>query len=131
MGWFAKAWVVGVFGYSVARAAVVWPTLGSYGVDPWIFLAIDVITAFPYAYGQVRLVQAIRRRELGGTQIWALVVAATFFAPYAYIVGAGSGEMPTIAYVIIGILVVVFGVASTLRIVRQVREPTPRPDTAA
>ena len=41
--------------------------------------------------------------------------------PYAYIVGAGSGEMPLLAWIIIGLLVTFFGVASVIRIVRQIR----------
>ena len=63
VGWAGKAWIVGVFGFSVARALVVWPTLGAYGVNPWIFLLVDVLTAWPYAYGQVRVVLGVRARN--------------------------------------------------------------------
>ena len=33
VGWVGRAWIAGVFGFSVARALVVWPTLGDYGVN--------------------------------------------------------------------------------------------------
>jgi len=124
VGWVGKAWIVGVFGYSIARAAVVWPTLGDYGVSPWAFLAIDVGTAWPYAYGQVRVINEARNREWGQVQFWSVITLLSFLAPYAYIVGAGSGEMPLIAWIIIGFLMVFFGLASLVRIVRQVREPS-------
>ena len=124
MGWFARAWIVGVFGYSVLRALVVWPTLGTYGVNPWVFLLIDVVTAWPYAYGQVRVVKAMRARQWGDTQLWALITLLSFVAPYLYIVGAGSGDMPLLAYIIIGILMVAFGAASIVRLFKQVRMPT-------
>ena len=110
------AWIVGVFAFSVARALVAWPTLGRYGVNPWVFLAIDVVTAFPYAYGQVRLIKAVIARHAGAVQAWALVVLASFLAPYIYIFVAGSGELPVFGYVIVGLLLVVFGVASLARI---------------
>lgn len=128
VGWVGKAWIAGVFGYSVLRALVVWPTLGEYGVNPWAFLAIDVGTAWPYAYGQVRVVNEGRSRNWGGMQLWSLIALLSFVAPYAYIAGAGSGEMPLIAWIIIGLLMVAFGSASVVRIVRQIaldRESSP------
>lgn len=123
VGWVGRAWIAGVFGFSVARALVVWPTLGDYGVNPWIFLIIDVVTAWPYAYGQVRVVNGARRGDWRSVQFWAFVTFLNFIAPYAYIVGAGSGEMPLFAWVVIGALIVVFGVASVIRILRQIRAP--------
>ena len=121
VGWMGKAWIATIFGYSVLRALVVWPTLGTYGVSPWIFLAIDVGTAWPYAYGQVRLVRAAKHRDWKQVQIWTAIAVAAFIAPYAYIVGAGSGEMPALAWIIIGLLVLVFGAASIFRVLRQIR----------
>lgn len=123
VGLLGKAWIAGVFAYAVARAAVVWPTLGDYGVSPLVFLAIDVGTAWPYAYGQVRVINEARAGEWGRVQMWAVIAFLAFIAPYAYIVGAGSGEMPLLAWIVIGVLVVFFGVASVIRIVRQIRTP--------
>jgi len=126
VGWFGRAWIVGVFAFSVARALVAWPTLSQYGVNPWVFLAIDVVTAFPYALGQVKVVNGFRYRQYGAVQLWALVVAATFFAPYAYIVLAGQERIPTIVYVVIGVLATVFGAASLLRMRNQYRSALPQ-----
>ena len=121
IGWFGRAWVAAVFGYSVLRAVVVWPTLGSYGVNPWVFLLIDVATAWPYAVGQVRVVQGLRHRNWRKVESWGIVTLLSFLAPYAYIVLAGSGQMPLLAYVVVGVLVVVIGTAAVMRIVRQAR----------
>ncbi len=121
IGWFGRAWVAAVFGYSVLRAVVVWPTLGTYGVSPWVFLVIDVLTAWPYAVGQVRVVQGLRKKDWPKVETWGIVTLAAFLAPYGYIVGAGSGEMPLIAYLIIGALVLLIGTAAVLRIFRQAR----------
>ncbi|MFQ5558002.1 MAG: hypothetical protein ACE5GB_10915, partial [Acidimicrobiales bacterium] len=54
-------------------------------------------------------------------QGWSLVTLASFLAPYVYIVGAGSGEMPLVAYVIVGLLVVLLGAVSILRIVKELK----------
>ncbi|MEM8705162.1 MAG: hypothetical protein AAGE98_01810 [Actinomycetota bacterium] len=123
VGKLGIAWIVGVVAYAILRALIVWPTLGDYGVDPWIFLIIDVGTAWPYAYGQLQVIREARRGEWRSVQIWALITLASFIAPYAYIVGAGSGEMPLLAWIVIGVLVAFLGLASVVRIVRQVRQP--------
>ncbi len=121
VGWFGRAWIVGVFAFSIARALVAWPTLSQYGVNPWIFLAIDVLTAFPYALGQVKVVNGFRFRKYGAVQVWSLVVAVTFLAPYIYIVVAGKERIPTLVYVVIVALAVTFGSASVLRMRNQYR----------
>ncbi|MEM9201140.1 MAG: hypothetical protein AAGC53_05755 [Actinomycetota bacterium] len=127
VGGWGTAWIVGVVAYAVLRALIVWPTLGEYNVSPVIFLIIDVGTAWPYAYGQVRVVQEARAGNWRSVQLWAVVAFVNFIAPYAYIVGAGSGEMPLFAWIVIGVLVVFFGVASVIRILRQIRAPEPEP----
>ena len=130
VGWVGRAWILGVFGYSILRALIVWPTLGDYGINAWAFLVIDVGTAWPYAYGQVRVVNEARLRNWGGTQLWAAIALLSFIAPYAYIAGAGSGEMPLIAWIVIGLLMVFFGVASLVRILKQIRTPEPETESA-
>lgn len=122
LGWYGRAWVASVVLYAIARAAVVWPTLGSYGVNPLIFLIIDVGTAWPYAVGQVRIVHGIRDRAWTRVQVWTLITLLSFLAPYIYIVGAGSGELPLLVYIVIVALVVVLGGASVARMVLRVRD---------
>lgn len=126
VGWFGRAWIVGVFAFSVARALVAWPTLSQYGVNPWVFLAIDVVTAFPYALGQVKVVNGFRYRQYGVVQLWALVVAVTFLAPYIYIVLAGQERIPSLVYLVIALLAAVFGAASVLRMRNQYRSAVPQ-----
>ena len=121
VGWFGRAWIIGVFAFSIARALVAWPTLSQYGVNPWVFLTIDVVTAFPYALGQVKVVNGFRFHLYGAVQAWSLVVAITFFAPYAYIVLAGKERIPTAVYIVIAILATIFGTASILRMRNQYR----------
>jgi len=131
VGWLGKAWILSIFGYSLLRALIVWPTLGDYGINPWAFLVIDVGTAWPYAYGQVRVVNEARAKNWSSTQVWALIAMLSFVAPYAYIAGAGSGEMPLIAWIVIGMLMVFFGVASLVRVMKQIRTSNPEPVDAS
>ena len=79
----------------------------------------------PTVYGQVRVVNEARAKNWGGMQLWAAIAVLSFIAPYLYIAGAGSGEMPLIAWIIIGALMVVFGAASLVRILKQIRASQP------
>ena len=70
-----------------------------------------------------RIIKAARAKRWGDTQLWSLITLLSFLAPYLYIVGAGSQEMPLLAYIIIGVLMVAFGAASVIRLLKQVRQP--------
>jgi len=122
LGRLGRSWAVGVVVFSAARALLAWPTLGRYGVDPWTFLAIDLVTAPPYGVAQAVTVKILCRtdrtwRDAAG---WAAVVVAAFLAPYAYIFAA-SGSLPTGAVVGVLVWMVVFGAVALWRTVRQVR----------
>lgn len=122
LGVFGRAWAVGIVAFSLARALIAWPALGQYGVNPWWFLALDIVTAPPYGIGQAVTVKILRdrRREPRASIPWAVLVALAFVAPYAYIFIA-SGEMPLLAYVGVLLWMVVFGVLAVVRMRRQIR----------
>ncbi len=121
LGLLGRSWSVGVIVFSAARALVAWPTLGRYGVDPWIFLAIDLVTAPPYGVAQAVTVKILRDRGRPWQDAtgWALVVLAAFVAPYAYIFAA-SGSLPAPATIGVLAWMVVFGALAAWRTWRQV-----------
>jgi hypothetical protein len=122
LGVLGRAWAIGIIAFSIARALIAWPALGRYGVNPWVFLAIDFLTAPPYGIGQAITVKILRdgKRNPRESVPWALVVAAAFFAPYVYIFVA-SGNMPLLAYIGTLAWMVVFGILAVLRIRRQIK----------
>ncbi|MEX0767562.1 MAG: hypothetical protein WD029_03730 [Microthrixaceae bacterium] len=124
LGGFGRAWSVGIVLFSVLRALLAWPTLSRYGVNPWLFLGLDLITAPPYGVGQAVTVKILRdqTRPPRDAVLWAAVVAVMFFAPYAYIFLA-SGEMPALAYVGLILWILLFAGLSVFRMARQVRAP--------
>jgi hypothetical protein len=135
LGVFGRAWALGIVAFSAARALVAWPTLGNYGVNPWWFLFIDVVTAPPYGVAQALAVKILRdrRRPTRDAVPWAVLVAVMFFAPYAFIFVASyvadtPQPMPTIAYIGVVLWMVVFGALALLRMRRQVKAPEPDED---
>lgn len=124
LGVFGRAWSIGIVLFSAGRALVAWPTLGGYGVNPWMFLAIDLVTAPPYGIAQAVTVKILRSKNRApiDAATWAAVVAVTFLAPYVYIF-VSSGSMPLYAYVGVALWMVLFGVLAVYRMHRQIREP--------
>jgi len=126
LGGFGRAWAIGIILFSAARALLAWPTLGRYGVNPWLFLCIDLLTAAPYGISQAVTVKILRERSRPPRDAipWSIMVVAMFLAPYVYIFFA-SGEMPVLAYAGITAWIVLFAALAIARMVRQVRAPEP------
>jgi len=115
-----------LIGYSLARALAVAPSLGPYGINPWIFLSLDVGSALPLSYAQLRLVHALRTRDPRRVQGWVSVVIVSFLTPYAYLVLGAGRPLPAVAYAVVGVLVLVLGGATAWR-VRQAAYQGARP----
>lgn len=116
------SWVIGIVAFTLLRFFVAKETLEQYGLNIWIFGFIDLITAVPYAIGTARVVGAIVDRDLPSASKWAGIAAVSFFAPYAYILWAGQdATFPTTVYVVLGVLVAIFGANAVWGIIRKVR----------
>ena len=61
-------WILILCGYSLLRAVLAWPILARYGINPAAFLFLDVVTAYPLALGQVRIVAAFRAQDFAAAQ---------------------------------------------------------------
>jgi len=112
-------WIVVLCGYSLLRAVLAWPILARYGINPAMFLVLDVVTAYPLALGQLRIVAGFRSQDYANVQFWAGVAGASFLTPYAYLFLAGHAEMPGYATALLGGLVAVMATASILRVRQQ------------
>lgn len=121
LGGFGWAWVVGNIAFSAVRALIAWPTFGRYGVSPWVFLALDVLTAPPYGLSQALTVKILRDRSRPQREAvpWAAGVVIFFLAPYIYIF-AVSGNVPALAYAGVIAWMILFGVLAVVRMYRQV-----------
>lgn len=101
-----STWVVGVLAYGLARTFVVWGALGRYGVNPWVYGVIDLVSSVPYAIGTAKVVTGIIDRDWARARKWGLIAVVAFIAPDLYIVIAGHG-MPALVYVVLGAWVAV------------------------
>lgn len=119
MGRLGRLWILALCGYSLLRALLAWPLLVHYGVNPAVFLVLDVATAYPLALGQVRIVGGFRGRDYAAVQGWSVVAGGAFLLPYAYLLVAGHARMPVEMTGGVVALVSVLAAASVLRVRRE------------
>ncbi len=102
--------------YTILRAALVWGALKSYGVNPWIFLVLDVVTAPSYVWGIGKMIQGLRGADpMRMVYVGGVVAIASFVAPYVYLFIAGHAMMPMLTKIIIGTIIAVLFTAGPLR----------------
>ena len=116
-----EVWVILTLAWGLGRVFVVWRTLSRYGVNPWIYGAIEVATSPVYGVATARVVLNLLDLKRHAASRWAAVGLAMFLAPDLYIVGAGK-HMPVIVYVVVGLLVAVLGGLAVSGVRTKVRD---------
>ncbi len=101
-------WVAITLAWGFGRVLVVWGALGRYGVNPWVYAGIEIVTSGPYGLATARVVTSLLDHNTQGASRWAALGLSTFLAPDLYIVAAGR-QMPAYVYVVVGVLVAMLG----------------------
>ncbi len=115
-------WVLLSVAYGIGRAVVVAVTLSEYGVNPWVYGAIDAVTSVPLGIATARVVGAGIDRRWSSVHRWALIAGAAFIAPDVSILVMGGGRLPFAAYVIVGVVVFVSATVSLRAALGKMRE---------
>jgi hypothetical protein len=116
-----RLWVVAGVSHGVFRVFVANATVKKYGVNIWAFAVVEIGSSFPYSLGTARVVGAIVDRKRQTVVQWGLISLACFAAPEAFILITGH-NMPRSVYVVIGVILAVFGFVAVFGIVRKVRK---------
>ncbi len=80
-----RVWVLLVVVYGFGKSLVVWGTLGKYGVNPFIYLVVDIAAAIPYGIATARVVINGIARNWREVRKWSVVATITHFIPDIYI----------------------------------------------
>ena len=105
----------GVFLYSAVRVIPVWGALEDGSVNPWLFLAIDLGTAWPYAKSWPRLIRNLLAHNYEKATGWSLVLIGTFLAPYLYVAIAGE-DVAQWVWWLLGVFILIGIVSAIVRL---------------
>ena len=104
-------------GFSLEPAALLqrWAATvsASYGVDPYLFIALTTICAPAFYYSIFRLTKALATGQRRHLSAWSSVFLGAAALPYGYVLVSGR-NLPWWIYLILGVLLAQ-GVASLVR----------------
>ena len=121
-----QGWVVASLAYGGLRVYLVWAFLRSYGVNPWIFLIVEMTSSLVLALSSSRMMGSIIDRRFARLCKWSPVVLGSYLAPDLYVFSR-AGDMPNTILAAIVIVVVVmlgFTVSGTVLKLRQISHST-------
>jgi hypothetical protein len=115
-----RTWAGIVILWAVIRTVVVWAAVGDYGLNPWIYLGIDLVSACIDAITTPRMVLAFIDDQYLAAVKWAFISLVAFIIPDLYIF-LGTRELPTRIIVIVAIIISLTLTVGVVSVVRKVR----------
>jgi hypothetical protein len=120
----SRLWAGAVIVWSVIRTLIVWAALGDYGLNPWVYLGIDLASAAVDAFTTPRMVLRFIDDHYKSAINWGLLSLVAFIVPDIYIF-VGTRTLPKKVIVVLVLVIVTMlaiGVFSVVRKVRKGRE---------
>lgn len=116
----SRMWAGMVVLWSLFRTLLVWAAVGDYGLNPWIYLAIDLVSASIDAVTTPRMVLSFIDDQHRHAVRWAVISLVAFVLPDLYIF-VGTRTLPrNVVIIVLGIITLTFAIAVTT-VVRKVR----------
>ena len=116
----SATWVVLVLLWSVVRICAVSVWLSDYGISTKIFAVIEISSSFIYGTSSAKAVLQHVNKQRRSVFFWGFVAFFSYITPDAYVLINGR-SMPTVFYVVIVLLVVLFGAYGLSAIYRGAR----------
>nr|NJM03319.1 hypothetical protein [Desulfobacula sp.] len=110
--------MLAIWGYDILKFLAVFKVMQGYGINPWLFFFLDMVTVPPYVMGWSRLITSITGevRAFGSIITWSLITFVSSTAPYFYAGFAGRRSFPHEAWFFL-ILILIF---ITLNLIRKI-----------
>ncbi len=116
----SRTWAAVVVGWSLIRTLIVWAAVGDYGLNPWIYLAIDLVSASVDAVTTPRMVLSFIDSEYRAALKWASISLVVFIIPDLYIF-LGTRELPRRIIMVVVLIILATLVVGVVGVVRKVR----------
>ncbi len=116
----ARSWAAVVIGWAIIRTVIVWAAVGDYGLNPWIYLAIDIVAACIDAVTTPRMVLSFVDDHFRQAAKWAVISLVAFMIPDLYIF-LGTRELPKKIIIVVLVIISVTLTAGVVGVVRKVK----------
>ena len=116
-------WYLLVLGWAIIRTFLVKEVFQKNGVNPYIYLIIDLAASVPYAKYTHKLAISYLDKDWKSFRFAILVSVVTFYAPDIYIL-VSARHVPTSIYFGFFLVLAVFSTAAVISVLKRVK---PRP----
>lgn len=113
-------WFAVTIGWTLIRAAAVHAGLSEYGVNVWVFLVIDLLSAVADGYATPKAVLALVDNQISTAFKWLAVFLVAFVVPDIYVFAAGD-HVPRRAYLVLAVIVTITSTVAVIAFVKRVR----------
>lgn len=117
----SNTWALFVIGWSIIRTLIVWAAVGDYGLNPWLYLVLDLVSASIDAFSTPRMVIRFVDDQYRKALQWALVSLAAFVMPDIYIF-AGTRTLPRKLIAVIVAVITITLLSAVIAVLRKVRK---------
>ena len=117
----SNTWAGMVVSWSFIRTLLVWAAVGDYGLNPWIYLAIDLSSAIVDAITTPRMVLNFIDEHYRVAASWGSIALAAFIVPDLYIF-LGTRTLPTKLIVFICAIIATTLIVGVVGITRKVNK---------
>jgi hypothetical protein len=114
-------WAGIVVVWSFVRTLIVWAAVGDYGLNPWIYLSLDLSSAIIDALSTPRMVLCFIDDHFKQAVKWAVVSLVVFVIPDFYIF-LGTRSLPRRIIVVLCLIIGFTLAVGVVGVVRRIRK---------
>ena len=116
----SRTWAGIVVVWSLIRTVIVWAAVGDYGLNPWIYLSLDLSSAIVDAFTTPRMVLSFIDDHFKQAIKWAFISLVAFIVPDLYIF-LGTRTLPTRIIVAVCLIIGLTLTVGVIGVVRRIR----------
>lgn len=116
-----RTWIFLVLAWAVLRTILVRDFFSAYGIHPWVYLLIDLLSSVPYAHYSANLVISYLDKEWNNTRRNFLLTTIFFYIPDIYIFTAAR-RIPRELLVAFVVSVLIFSAIATYGIFKKIKD---------
>jgi hypothetical protein len=116
-----RIWIILVLGWALTRTIIVRDFFSSYGIHPWLYLSIDLISSVPYAHYSANLVFSYLDKDWKDFRKNSLLTAVFFYIPDIYIF-TGAERIPHQLLIAFVVSVVIFSSITGYGITKKIKD---------
>jgi hypothetical protein len=116
-----RTWLLLVLAWAIIRTIAVKDFFSQYGIHPWIYLSIDLLSSIPYAHYSANLVISYLDKEWASTRKNFFLTAIFFYIPDVYIFTAAN-RIPKELLIGFVVSVLIFSAVAMAGIWRKIKD---------